>query len=282
MERVLRGTPATLTAYFYNMETLVDPDDNDVTVTATRADGTDLFLTPQAATRVTAGVYAWTLPAQSNLNLFTVRWEGVIDAEPVSVTTYAEVVGGQYFTLPELRASDSALSNTDKYTTEKLRQARLAVEAEFEGICHRAFVPRYERELVAGDGTAYLWLDHPEPLRVITLSVDGEPWTDVEPRRPSDSLRQLYLPDRTWPNGAEVLIEYEYGMWTAPERIKGAALKRAKYRLVADSSRIDERATVMNVPDFGNFVLSTPGMRGAYTGIPEVDVVLDDYVLSGT
>lgn len=281
MERVLRGAPATLTAYFYNMETLVDPDDNDVTVTATRADGTDLYLTPQAATRVSAGKYTWTLPAQSFLNLFTVLWEGVIDDEPVSVTTYAEIVGGQYFTLPELRASDTALSNTEKYTTEKLRFARLAVEAEFEGICHRAFVPRYERELITGDGSSYIWLDHPEPLRVISLTVDGEDWSDTQPRRPSDSLRQLYLPNGTWTSGAEVLIEYEYGMWAAPERIKQAALKRAKYRLVADSSRIDERATVMNIPDFGNFVLSTPGMRGAYTGIPEVDVVLDDYVLSG-
>jgi len=48
---------------------------------------------------------------------------------------------------------------------------------------------------------------------------------------------------------------------------------------VSTAARIDERATVMNIPDFGNFQLATPGQRGSYTGIPEVDIVLDSYRL---
>jgi hypothetical protein len=51
--------------------------------------------------------------------------------------------------------------------------------------------------------------------------------------------------------------------------------------LVAGRSRIDERATLMQIPDFGTFNLATPGQRGSWTGIPDVDVVIDQYTLDG-
>lgn len=277
-ERVRRNTAATLSVTFYGDETPIDADDA-VTVEIRKADGTELYA--GTANRTETGVYTYTLPPQSQLNNLNVDWSGSFGSNPATVTTYVEIVGAEYFSIAEFRAYDTVLSNTTKYTTQKLIDARSAVEAEFEGICRRAFVPRYHREVIEGDGTGYIWLSKPEPLHVISLTVDGDNWADVTPRRHAYNLRQLYFPNNSIPSGSEVVIEYEYGMWTVPERIKHAALKRAKYRLVAGSSRIDERATVMNVPDFGNFVLATPGQRGSYTGIPDVDVVLDDYVLHG-
>lgn len=273
MTRIIRGSPATLSASFYDDEQALDA--GNVTVTITRADGTQLTTGP--ADNVATGQYAFTLPGQDSLNVLTVEWAG----DNASQTTYAEIVGGTYFSIPELRAFDPVLANTTKYPTSVLRGAREAVEAEFEGICGRAFVPRYYRETLWGDGNHQLWLSKPEPLNILSLLVDGDDWSAKTIQRPDDNLRVIMLPGFAdiWPRQRLIVIEYEYGMADVPIRIKQAALKRAKYSLVSNTSRIDERATVMNVPDFGNFVLATPGIRGSYTGIPEVDVVLNDYAI---
>ena len=277
MIRIVRGSPATLTAVFYVDDAPADLDAVP-TVTVTRVDGSQVAT--GAATRTGLGTYIYTLPAQSQLAVLTADWSGVLNGGAVSTETYAEVVGAEYFSIAELRAFDSVLSNTTRYPDSKLKAARLAVESEFEGICGRSFVPRYAREVLYGDGNGVLWLANPEPLRVISCTVNGEDWSAKEFTRPDYNLRVLGLPMwEYWPRDAQVVLEYEYGKPEAPIRIKQAAMKRAKYTLVSDQSRIDERATTMNIPDFGNFVLATPGMRGSYTGIPEVDVVLQDYVI---
>jgi hypothetical protein len=276
MIRIVRGSPATLSATFYVDETGTALDDVP-TVTVTRVGGSQVAT--GAATSAGGGTYTYTLPPQADLAVLSASWTGERDGQAVSVDTYAEVVGSEYFSISELRNSDSVLQNTTKYPTSKLISTRLAVESEFEGICGRSFVPRYAREVLYGDGTGTLWLSNPEPLRVISCTVDGEDWSDREFNRPDYNLRILTVNDARWHR--KIVIEYEYGKPEVPVRIKEAAIKRAKYSLVSGQSRIDERATVMNIPEFGNFVLATPGVRGSYTGIPEVDVVLDDYVLGG-
>lgn len=280
MIRIVRGSPATLSATFYVDETGTELDDvPDVTVT--RVGGSQVAT--GTATAAGGGTYTYTLPPQTALAVLSASWTGERDGQAVSVDTFAEVVGSEYFSISELRNSDSVLQNTSKYPTSKLISTRLAVESEFEGICGRSFVPRYAREVLYGSGTGTLWLSYPEPLRMISCAVGDDDWSDKELTAADYNLRILTLPYGTaWPRGSKIVIEYEYGKPEVPVRIKEAALKRAKYSLVSGQSRIDERATVMNIPEFGNFVLATPGVRGSYTGIPEVDVVLDDYVLGGS
>lgn len=277
-QRIRRGTPATVSVLFTGDETPIDPDGPAIDVTVTGANGTEVA--SGAATRAGTGAYTFNLPAQSSLNVLSIDWAGEFDGTPTTITTYADVVGGEYFTIAELRDFDSVLSNTTKYPYAKLVAARAYVEAEFEGICERAFVASYAREVLYGGGTCALWLANPEPLRLISLTVNDEDWSSKQFTTPQYNLRVISAPaDSPIPRAARVVIEYEYGKDIVPLRIKNAALKRAKYILVADQSRIDERATTMNIPDFGNFILATPGIRGSKTGIPEVDVVLDDYML---
>ena len=276
MMRITRGSPATLGATFYDVETPYDVDDT-VTVTITRADGS--LLITGTAVPVAVGKYTYELPPQAQVASLTVEWAGERNSVPVTVTTRVEVVGGEFFSIPELRAYDEVLQSTTRFPTDRLTQARLAVEAEFEDVCHRAFVPRYARDVLIGEGASTLWLSKPQPLRILSCTVNGDAWDDMAFYVPEYNLRVISLESGVWPRDGRIVIEYEYGMPSVPIRVKYAALKRAKYALVASNARIDERATVMNVPDFGNFVLSTPGIRGAYTGIPEVDVVLSDYEL---
>lgn len=280
IDRITRGTSAVLSVTFYGDEQPTNAD-NDVIVDVERANGTQVVVS-EVATSVGNGTYEFVLPPEPEVTILTASWSGYFSGASTTIETYAEVVGGEFFTLRELRGSDSVLTNTTKYPTEKLREARLAVEAEFEGICERSFMPRYARERLIGNGDGTLWVSNAQPLKVLSCSVNGEDWSDKEFTTPPYNLRVLCVPDGSyWPRDSRVVIEYVYGMPYVPRRIKNAAIKRAKSQLVSSNSRIDERATIMNVPDFGNFVLATPGVRGSLTGIPEVDVVLQEYALGG-
>lgn len=282
-ERVLRSTPSTLTFTFYGDGVPADPTGNVATVNVYKADGTQI-VTSGPTTRVSPGVYSYSLAGQTNLNVLKVQASGTFGSDTVTVTTLVEIVGGFLFTIAELRAWDTALISNVKYPDDRIVDTRNEVEEEFEYSCHRAFVPRFGREIISGDGTNALWLANPEAFTITKLTVDG---VDVLSTAvlvlDRDMPRILLRRDDVWSSNSldNIVIEYEYGPTNPPYNIINAAKKRARSKLVAQVSRIDERATVMQIPDFGTFNLSTPGMRGAITGIPEVDKVLMDNDLYG-
>lgn len=290
IQKVQRNAPATLTAYFYSGETLTDPDANDVDISIVNADGS-VHTAATPATRVSTGKYTFTLPAQSALQNLTASWAGLMSAVPVTVTTYVEVVGSFYFDIAELRAYDNVLSNVVKFPTQRLIDVRDEVEAEFESICDRGFVSRFDRQVLTGDGTNELWLENPDITNVTKLLVDGADWAAYISDLRVDVLNSKMVffrrrSGRVFTEDADVVIEYEYGMKPTPLTIHDKALKRARGLLTSKNARIDERATVINA-DFGRVNLATPGMDmgfGRYvrsglgvwhTGIPDIDVALE-------
>lgn len=291
MERVLRNTAATVSVTFYNGSSATEAD-GVVTVVVKKADGTTLLST-NATNDPAVGVYTVVIPAQANLNLLTLTWTGSFTGTPVTLTTQVEIVGGFYFSIGELRAYESSFSNTVKYTDEMLADARDQVEAEFEDICHRAFVPRYWREtsLETDSDEDVLWLEKPEALRFISLNQNSQDYISYynsgylirdknSPRaiRVINNALNLFNYDTLY---YPISAEYEYGLTTVPIPIKQKALKRAKQLILGQRSTIDERATTMLLPDIGQVNLATPGERGSETGVPDIDVVLRRYTLDG-
>jgi len=291
VERVLRNTAATVSVTFYNGSSPVEAD-GAVTVVAKKADGSTLFST-NATNDVAVGKYTTVIPAQTNLNIITMTWIGTFTGTPISLTTQVEIVGGFYFSIGELRAYESTFSNLVKYPDERLATARDQVEAEFEDICHRAFVPRFWRESSVEVDTDedMLWMEKPEAIRFTTLSQSGQ---DLISYYNSGYL----IRDKNSPRGIHVInsalnlfnydtmyypisAEYEYGLTTVPIPIKQKALKRAKQFILGQNSTIDERAVTMLIPDIGQVNLATPGERGLETGVPDIDVVLRRYTLDG-
>lgn len=274
VERVTRGTPATLTATFRTGEIPADAD-GIVTVTIVKADGTAFASGEATHSGVPdSGTYSFNIVGSPTLNVLAATWAGDINGAAATVTTSVEVVGGTYFTISELRAVDTVLADETKYPLSALQETRAEVETEFERICNRAFVPRFARETVTGEGTDTIRLRKYEPLSILTI--DGVVADDS--LFESDGYRALsYIARTTWSGRTRYVLEYEYGTPNVPIDIKNAALRRARGKLVSGRSRIDERATVMSIPDFGTFNLSTPGKGGAYTGIPDIDLVLNDY-----
>lgn len=291
MERVLRNTAATVSVTFYNGTTAVEAD-GAVTVVAKKADGSTLFSTT-ATNQPAVGVYSVVIPAQSTLNFITLSWTGSFTGTPVTITSEVEIVGGFYFSLGELRAYESAFSNLTNYPDSRLADARDQVEAEFEDICHRAFVPRYWRESsIEIDPDEYMiWLEKPEATMFTVLKQNNQ---DLLSYYTSGYL----IRDKNSPRGVHAIntavnlfnydtmyypisAEYEYGLTQVPIPIKQKALKRAKQLLLGQRSTIDERATTMLLPDIGQVNLATPGERGSETGVPDIDVVLRRYTLDG-
>lgn len=289
VERVLRNTAATISVTFYNGSTAVEAD-GTVTVTAKRADGTTL-LGPTAATNDPAvGVYSIVIPPQANLNFLTLTWSGTFTGTAITIESYVEIVGGFFFSIAELRASDNALSIT-RFSNQQLIDARLSVETEFEDICGQAFVRRFASEYVEDVYDYDIFTQHYNPRKLLALKVNGttydvSTWEALYYVTTGSGGKSITLAGpalvATY-GGNHVYIEYEYGMTQVPYPIKEKAIRRAKLNLLGMASTIDPRATTMLLPDIGQVNLATPGMRGLETGIPDIDVVLRRYaVVSGS
>jgi hypothetical protein len=74
-----------------------------------------------------------------------------------------------------------------------------------------------------------------------------------------------------------VTIGYEHGHPVTPERVKRAAIRLAKRWLV--EGPVDDRATTFSNDD-GTYSLVTPGRRGEFFDLPEVNAVVQQYGLT--
>lgn len=286
IERVMRGTPTSVTVVFRGDEEPLDAD-GAVTVEIRRADGTTLLSTTAVPGDPGSGQYTVVIPAQTDLNILEVVWTGEFSGNEASLVSYVEIVGSFLFTVSELRHFDQTLKNADRFPTEALEEKRTLVEEEFEDICSRSFIPRFHREeFTKLSGEAYLSLRKAEPIDITKLTVDGEDRLDwvtgglIRTDRDDPKVLNLFGPAQAITRTrAAVVIEYEYGMRKVPPLIKDAGMKRARGLLLGQNATIDERATVMAIPEFGTFNLATPGQKGSYTGIPAIDAILDRYML---
>jgi hypothetical protein len=164
LTRIQKGSAGTLSHAFLLDEA---PMDSSTAVTYAVVDATGASVTSGTATSTGAGVYSFVLAAQSALKALTISWTGTIAGSATTQQTYAEIVGGFFFTLQEGRDSDDVLQDLDRYPAADLAAARLEVETEAENICDLAFVPRYDRVVLDGSGTGELLLKLSAPYRSI-------------------------------------------------------------------------------------------------------------------
>src|SRR5687767_3322430 len=115
MDRILRGTTATVSATFSVDGTGVDPVPDTATVQITRDNGTVLVATTLAAS-VTGQPgkfeFALTTAETALLDTLTATWVSSLG----TVETTIEVVGGFLFTIAQARAMPP-LTNTTLYPT---------------------------------------------------------------------------------------------------------------------------------------------------------------------
>lgn len=270
VDRLLQNTIGTPTVTFYEDGVATDP--GVVTLNATREDGTALVTAgATGGSGVNPRTFAFTALQLAALDVLKLSW---VSATKGTLTTYVEVVGGYVFTLAEARAL-SPLGNTTLYSTAKLAAYRTLAETALEDACGVAFVPRYAREKVDGNGGTDLLLPDPRPLSVEAATVNGSVVvsSDIELYRSG----RAYLATKWTAGRHNVVVKYTHGYAFPPPRVGGACLKLAK-RFIVDSP-IDDRVIQSTSPDGVSQLYMTAGIANAVFDIPECVAVVEAYGL---
>jgi hypothetical protein len=270
VDRILWGVSATLSQTVSVAELGTDPNPDAATVTITRADGTPV-VTDATVVNGPNGGFTYTLtPAQTALlDTLTATWTFTLNGFVQHLTSQVEIVGGYHFGLSQLRTMQP-LSDQNAYSTAKLLDARTLAETTIEQACQRAFVPRYSIERV---DSFQSW---PFPdVRAIrsAVNMDG---TILTGAALTDAFNGIYpwhsyrYHNRSW------MVGVEYGMDSCPADVARASMLLARSYLLQGPE--DDRATGMS-NEFGSYTLVTPGVRGAYTNLPSVNALIDQYRL---
>jgi hypothetical protein len=278
VQRALRNTQATLEVVFYSAGVATDAD-GAVTVTITRADGT-AFATDAATTHGTTGQYKYTLAPQTNLEYFTLVWNGTFGGVAQKITTHTEIVGAFYAPLNDIRAM-AGLSSVTNFPNAALEEARQWFEDLAEQYCGRAFVPRYGRTVTNGTGTQEILLQDRMPRRLLSVKVDG---TAVSPFS-SWGLYPEGVVVRSTGMGVgtsgtftygyrNVELTYEHGEDEPDLELREAALRAIQYRLLGNQLGLPAEAISASVDVRGPLTFGATAGPGRPTGIPEVDNVL--------
>lgn len=265
--RVLRTAKATLSRTFYLDEVATDAT-GAVAVAVTRLDGT--AVESGTATSMGGGVYEYAFTGRDVLDELVLTWSATVGGDAIVLDQdRIEIVGGFYFGLAEARNIDRVLTDTTKFPTADLIGHRIATENECERITGQAWVPRFSRETLSGDGSTTLKLGRPLVRVVRSVAVAGFAQIGYEP----SDLGLLYL-STGWPRGHNnVIIEYEHGHDRPdPEIVRGAKLRFKSIALEGRSALPDRAERVVTVDQAGGSVVyGQPGVDK--TGIPAVDAI---------
>jgi hypothetical protein len=303
MERILRGTAATISVTFYLDGTATDPSPDSATVEVLRSDGTQL-VAATSATNAGVGKFTFQLtPTHSALlDVLTARWTATIGGQAQTLETEVEIAGGFYFSIAELRAKYPDVADPTEFPAAAIAEERATAEDTIERACSVAFVPRMRREAFTApvmpvnsyastdwygrpQGGAWrnlndLFLGRSAVRTIRSVTVDGAPLA-------SQDLAALVLHDGRWlyrPTGwlpsstgtpDNIVVTYEHGLDSPPRRIRDAAMLLAQVRLVGDD--LSPRATRVRIRHVGDVALADPTAPGAVTGIPEVDAAIEAY-----
>jgi len=281
MSALIKNTgPHVLTKTWYVDGTATDV--GDVTVGVTDSTGAVVVASGTATTNNTDGTYTYTLASQTAVKMLTVTWTRA-DTSATLVDT-VEVAGGQLFTEAQARAFDlSALTSATTYTDNAIAVEHDRIADLLEQWTGRSWIGRYRYAKLAGTASRNLYLDdilwstgpsngdgaQKDVIEVITAN-DG---STVTTSNIVLTGRNLYRTDATWTvatasNPQNVTIQYEYGMPHLVDGVDRIALLLLRERIVA--SNIPDR-TSRFTDELGTYTLTTPGIGGAVSTVPEVN-----------
>jgi hypothetical protein len=185
---------------------------------------------------------------------------------------------GHYFTIEELRATDTSYADTEKYPADRLEEVRAEVEADFEAEGHCAFVTRTATEIRSGEGGTQLFVGNPFLQGVSAVTIDGAALT-------SEQLAEIVCDDTVlyraagWPVGIRnITVTYTHGYAETPAPIKRRALKVAADRLVPGELPANATAQVV---DGVNYRIALTSERNPF-GDPDIIATIRRFGRSGT
>jgi hypothetical protein len=286
--RILAGTAADIEVSVYQDGDLVDIAAAPAPACVlTNADTGATFVASPTVIEPTPGKLRISLTAAQTATPVRLRaeWSFTVEGGQAQVVvTYHEIAGDVLFTLSEARAFDhGALSSETAYPDIAVLTMRDRIAEAFEEITGVAFGTRATRSICDGDGSIALWLPSMRCQAVSAVAIRERgttTWTSFTP----DDLADLLLSPNgrliretlgSWSYGQRnIRVDYTHGWERVPLEVKRAALWVLRDHLAGNNL---PRNALSQVDELGTFQLATPGQRGAWFGIPEVDEVLRRY-----
>jgi hypothetical protein len=272
--RVLRASAHTITSPTFvgaDEESPADCASTPVCAVA-REDGTSL--TAATVTHSDVGVYtaALTTTHTASLDRLKLTWTGTAGSQVQVYVQEVEVVGAHYAGIPEIRGRRD-LDNTVRFPLEEIRRVRDAWADRIEEAMRVAFVPRYARDVLDGDGTNRLALNHVLPHTLVSVTINGTAQSLTGyTLDPSGAIRST----STFPCGdpANIEVVYEHGYLACPPDVRLEYVKAVRAELLRDKTSLPSDAISTTV-DGVTVRLGTPNPElGRPTGILALDAVL--------
>jgi len=274
---VLKDSQSTLTGpKFVGADGETPADTASLPVcTVTRENGT--ALTAAVVTNLSDnGIYtaAITTAHTALLDRLVLVWTGTATLAQ-TYTQHVEVAGGWYVTIPEVR-DEPDLSLSANYSTDAVRRMRDRFEKLAEDFCSVAFVPRYNRVSLYGNGGTCIMLPHTQLRDVVSVTIDGTPVASSAFEL--NNVTGLVRTDgssltRPAANAYNLIVEYTHGYDYPPADLKEACLEFIRSKLTGRRAGFPNAAQDSTMD--GNQVTFGQAGPDRPTGIASVDEVLN-------
>lgn len=274
MQRVLRDAPRELVLEVEDADGVPAGDTTAATLTVTDVAGVAMTGSPFTAT-VDAGVLTATLSAAAlnTLGVYDLLWTITRPGGVEKRRDQLEVVGAHLYTLGQFRSRYDDFGDVERWTPDRLRRNRDAVEDLFDHYTSPAMRARRRRVVLDSNGSPELELPDMYVSAITSMTVDGTALSG-----PELAALQIYDTGHVrrasgfWAWGhRNIVIVYEHGLAQVPEDIHDAAMRLASATLTTPAT--PDRATSIST-DTGSFRLTIAGKDGA-TGFPDVDAALN-------
>lgn len=254
--------------------------------TATREDGTAIVTAPVVSGDGVATPFKVLLTAAAHatrVDSLYLSAVATVDGLVQTVTKTVDVVGGHYFSLPELRAEPN-MDDATKYPTQLLLEVRDEIEGVIEQAADISFVRSYQRDRLNGNNTnmAQLSKQSERPYTLISVALNGtsETLSDFD----VSEVGELYWhnagiflrPDRSRgrPN---LIVEYEHGWDNPPAKLRRAAMQAVRRVVMERVSAKLADETGSTVDGVTTRYWTPDAARGRSTGIMALDAVIEAY-----
>lgn len=267
MRRIAATVATQITGTFLSGDGVADNATGTVTVTVVDGGGTSVA--SGNATSLGAGVYGFTVDL-TVLDTYTATFTGAFSGDAVRTTTTTfEVVGRVPLSVADIRSNDEDLADIVKYPAAVISAEMQAAWDILDQGLRVGMVPRGSRETHDGTGTTALIVDHLFLRTVVAATVGGSTVTGLVPKR-----HGVIVNPAGWTVGdGNVAVHYTHGWDTPPDPVLAALRLLTIDRLIPRST--PSRATSLST-DVGAFRLTIAG-RDGWTGIPDVDAVIDQF-----
>lgn len=251
------------------------------TCTVTNEAGT-VLTTPFVAAGNGTGVYTAALLGAShtaNLDRLRVVWTGTVTGAGVQVyRDEVEVVASHWLSLGEIRHSPD-LADKTKYPATLLAEVRDEYADLMDKECGVAFVRRYQRDKLFGNGRARIPLTTLRPRAILSVTISG---TTADPTAfdITDAGELIYLAG-VFPNSTDgsrnVIVTYEHGEEQPPRKLRREVLKCIRSECLGRRSTLPENA-ISQMFEGTTIRFSTPDRAaGRPTGILSLDPIILEY-----